>query len=94
MTWVKAELKGEAALAARDAMQGYPKEYGPPNRDPSRVPPAVARDSIVAAHALIPDALRHMLSGLRAMFADGLPLARRQQEMIAVTVSVVNDCFY
>ena len=52
------------------------------------------RDSIVAAHSLIPEAMRHMMSGLAVLLRPDLPLTRRQQEMIAAVVSVENRCFY
>ena len=61
--------------------------------------PAVRRpdggsDSITAAHSLIPEAMRHMMSGYAALLQPNLPLTRRQQEMIAAVVSVRNRCVY
>ena len=75
-------------------MVGYPPEYAPSGRHLRALPPAVMNDSIVGAHSLIPKALRHVFGGYGAMLEDALPLSRRQHEMIAVTVSVINDCFY
>ena len=72
------------ALAAQRAM--YPKEYSSP------VQPG--GDSIVQAHALMPDALFHVFAGFGAMMAPDLPLTRAQHEMIATLVSVTNKCFY
>ena len=96
MTWVKTRLEGEAQAAAqaavREAMTGYPPGYG--GRKSDRVPELVKNDSIINAHLLIPDALKHFFSGLKALFSPNLPLSRRQQEMIAVHVSRLNDCFY
>lgn len=46
------------------------------------------------SHSLIPDAMEHMFRGFAAMIAPDLPLTRRQQEMIATTVSALNRCFY
>jgi hypothetical protein len=71
----------------------YPPEYdGEPV--PSLVRPDGDCDSIVAAHSLIPEAMRHMMSGLGVLLAPHLPLARRQHEMIAAVVSAENRCFY
>jgi hypothetical protein len=98
MTWIKIipdddsagpDLRNiyEAVYAA------YPPEYGddPP---PVLVRPDGACDSIVAAHSLIPEAMRHMMSGLAVLLAPHLPLTRRQHEMIAAVVSAENGCFY
>jgi len=71
----------------------YPVEYGGPPV-PSLVRPDGGSDSIVAAHSLIPEAMRHIMSGLGALLQPGLGLDRRQQEMIAAVVSVENSCFY
>ncbi len=71
----------------------YPIEYaGPPV--PSLVRPDGTSESIVSAHSLIPEALRHMMSGLGVLLQPGLGLTRRQQEMIAAVVSIENNCFY
>ena len=56
--------------------------------------PDGSSDSIVAAHSLIPEAMRHIMSGLGVLLQPNLPLTRRQQEMIASVVSVQNSCFY
>jgi hypothetical protein len=71
----------------------YPREYG---GEPvaSLVRPDGTSDSITAAHSLIPEAMRHMMSGLGALLQPDLPLTRRQHEMIAALVSVKNSCFY
>jgi hypothetical protein len=71
----------------------YPAEYaGPPV--PALVRPDGQSDSIVAAHSLIPEAMRHMMSGLAVMLQPDLPLSRTQHEMIATVVSAQNRCFY
>ena len=97
MTWIKHtpydqaddELKG-----VYESVWGlYPAEYAGPTV-PSLVRPDGGADSIVAAHSLIPEAMRHMMSGLGVLLQPGLRLTRRQQEMIAVVVSVANSCFY
>lgn len=51
-------------------------------------------DSVVAAHSLIPAAMRHSMSAFAAMMAPDLPLSRAQHEMIATVVSALNACFY
>ena len=96
MAWIKTIPMPEALETAgplRDAylavMPRYPPEYGQPN--PIQ---AVARDSIVASHSLIPRALEHAFATFAALIADDLPLTRRQHEMIATLVSVKNRCFY
>ena len=70
----------------------YPIEYA--EAVPALVRPDGGTDSIVAVHSLIPEAMRHMMSGLAVLLQPSLPLTRRQQEMIAAAVSVENQCFY
>ncbi len=82
----------QAALEAQAAM--YPAEYGPAHRAERRVPAPVMNDSIVLSHSLIPEALRHAFGTFGALMHADLPLARRQHEMIALTVSTLNRCFY
>jgi hypothetical protein len=96
MTWIKTIPMAEALAAEgrlREAygavMPMYPPEYAQPN--PVR---AVADDSIVASHSLIPEALEHAFATFGALIAADLPLTRRQHEMIATLVSVKNRCFY
>jgi hypothetical protein len=98
MTWIRPVLPLDPdhplyAQRLREAREGYPAEYGPPRAD-SRLPAAVARESIMASHALLPDVMFHMFAGYRAMLAPDLPLTRREHELIAVIVSRANDCFY
>lgn len=96
MTWIQItpfeNATGELQDAYRAVYAMYPPEYGVEV-------PAVRRadgsaDSIVAAHSLIPQALRHSMSAFGAMIAPDLPLTRRQHEMIATVVSALNGCFY
>ena len=70
----------------------YPAEYH--GDVPSLVKPDGSVDSIVAAHSLIPEALRHSFSAHAALLSADLPLTRRQHEMIATVVSALNSCFY
>ena len=51
-------------------------------------------DNILQIHSLHPESLRaHLLLYKTLMFGPG-PLSRAQREMIAVTVSAVNQCHY
>ncbi len=70
----------------------YPSDYATPV--PAVTRPDGGTDSVTAAHSLIPEAMRHMMSGLAMMMQPRLPLTRRQHEMIASVVSVQNQCFY
>ena len=97
MTWIKQipydEANDELQRVYETVRGLYPVEYaGPPV--PSLVRPDGGADSIVAVHSLIPEAMRHMMSGLAVLLQPHLPLTRRQQEMIAAVVSVENSCFY
>jgi hypothetical protein len=82
----------QAALEAQAAL--YPAEYGPAQRTERRLPPPVMNDSIVLSHSLIPEALHHAFGAFGALMHPDLPLSRRQHEMIALTVSTLNRCFY
>ena len=97
MTWIKTVPPEQADPVLRQTYQAiralYPREYGE-GPVPSLVRPDGASDSIVAAHSLIPEAMRHLMSGLGALLQPDLPLTRRQHEMIAAVVSVQNQCFY
>ncbi len=96
MTWIKTVPYDGASDELRRAYEAtrslYPTDYGAPV--PSLLKADGTSDSIVAAHSLIPEALRHMMSGLAVAMQPHLPLSRRQQEMIASVVSVQNQCFY
>ena len=97
MTWIKTVPPHQADPELQRTYQAiralYPKEYG---GDPvaSLIKSDGSTDSIVAAHSLIPEAMRHMMSGLAVLLQPNLPLTRRQHEMIAAVVSVENRCFY
>ena len=94
MTWIAQRNDPEVMAAMREALTGYPPEYAPEKRGERRVPPEVARDSIVATHSLAPRVLAHLFAALREMYDPSLPLSRRQHETIATVVSALNDCFY
>jgi hypothetical protein len=96
MTWIKTVLPEQADEALRRCYEAvyalYPAEY----RDevPAVTRPDGGGDSIVAAHSLIPEAMRHAMSTFGVLLAPDLPLTRRQHEMIATVVSAQNRCFY
>jgi hypothetical protein len=97
MTWIKTIPYDQAGPDLRRLYESvralYPKEYGG-DPLPSLTRPDGTSDSVVAAHSLIPEAMRHIMSGLGVLLQPHLPLTRRQQEMIASVVSVQNRCFY
>lgn len=93
MTWIRTLPLSEADERLRKAMEAqmglYPIEYAQPtdmNADPAA--------GIVASHSLIPEALQHAFSTFGVLMSPGLPLSRRQHEMIATMVSVTNRCVY
>lgn len=99
MTWIRTVPLTEADEALRQALaaqrQLYPPEYAEPVH-------AAERDErtgedmagIVASHSLIPAALHHAFATFGALMDPGLPLGRRQHELIAAMVSVTNRCHY
>jgi len=93
MTWIRTIPISEANQKLVEAMEGqkdlYPVEYATPVH-PTEDGPA----DIVASHSLIPEALRHAFSTFGVLMSPELPLQRRQHEMIATMVSVVNRCVY
>lgn len=98
MTWIEIHAPSSQRPALLDAVQsamaGYPTEYSPAQQQQARWPESVRRDSIVIAHSLAPKVLQHVFTAYREMLSPDLPLSRRQHEMIAATVSILNDCHY
>jgi hypothetical protein len=96
MTWIRTVPPAAADPALRQAYESvyahYPAEYQTEVQALRR--PDGTSDSIVAAHSLIPEAMRHAMSAYGVLLAPDLPLTRRQQEMIATVVSALNRCFY
>jgi hypothetical protein len=96
MTWIKtvpyADAEPELRTIYEQVRAHYPSEYDDPVAAVAN--PDGTSDSVTAAHSLIPDAMRHMMSGFGVLLRDELPLSRRQQEMIAAVVSVQNQCVY
>ena len=75
------------AIEAQRAL--YPAEYADPVH-----PTGDGTSGIVASHSLIPMALEHAFSTFGALMSPGLPLTRRQHEMITTVVSAANRCKY
>ncbi len=96
MAWIKTIPRDQAGPELRAMYEAifslYPGEYAVPVA--SLVRPDGTSESITAAHSLIPEAMRYMMSGLAMMYQPHLPLTRAQQEMIAAVVSATNACFY
>ena len=98
MTWIKTvpltQTSAELKVCLEESMKLYPAEYSIP------VESLVDKDDpdqgaeIVMAHSLIPSALRHAFSFYGTLLSPELPLSRRDHELIAATVSALNDCFY
>lgn len=51
-------------------------------------------DNVLRIHALNPPSLGHHVQLYAHLMRGPSPLSRVQREMIAVTVSAANDCFY
>lgn len=51
-------------------------------------------DNIIRIHSLNPPSMDHHVQLYAHLMRGRSPLSRVQREMIAVTVSAANDCFY
>jgi hypothetical protein len=96
MTWIRTTPMEAAEPQLREVYEAlyrlYPAEYREPV--PAARRPDGGDDSIIAAHSLIPEAMRHAFGTHLAAIAPDLPLSRAQHEMIATVVSAQNGCFY
>jgi len=52
------------------------------------------RDNILRIHGVSPETMRHHYDLYRGLMYGRGPLSRMQREMIAVVVSVINECHY
>lgn len=91
--WIKIDPAVMQTVGAK-LRQQYPSEYSSERIHERRVPDAVARESILMSHTLLPDVMYPIFAAHAAMMAPALPLTRAQHEMIATVVSATNDCFY
>jgi hypothetical protein len=93
MAWIRTiglEDADENLLKAMaDQRSLYPVEYATPVQELDQGLPG-----IVASHTLIPQALHHAFATFGALMSPELPLERRQHEMIATMVSLINKCHY
>jgi hypothetical protein len=93
MAWIRTIPLEEANVPVLEAIKNeralYPPEYAEPVHELDKGLPG-----IVASHTLIPEALYHAFSTFGALMSPDLPLTRRQHEMIATMVSLVNKCHY
>ena len=96
MTWIRVvppeNAEGDLREAYSFVYSLYPSDYREEVAAVKR--PDGTSDSIVAAHSLIPAALKHAMAAFGVLLSADLPLTRRQHEMIATVVSAANDCFY
>ena len=96
MTWITTVPPTEADRQLSELYRSiyalYPPEYAA-DVETLRGPDGTV-DSVVAAHSLIPEAMRHAMSAYGVLLSPDLPLSRRQHEMIATVVSALNRCFY
>ncbi len=56
--------------------------------------PEMNVDNIIRIHSLNPASMAHHVQLYTHLMRGRSPLTRIQREMIAVTVSAVNECFY
>jgi hypothetical protein len=98
MTWIKTIPPAQADEKLLNAMHGqmhmYPAEYQIPVESLAEHEAADQAPSIIMSHSLLPDTLFHSFATYGTLLSPDLPLTRRQHELIAATVSALNDCFY
>jgi hypothetical protein len=96
VTWIKTVPPDEADPHLRRCYDAvfplYPPEYG--MQVPAVRKPDGTSDSIVAAHSLLPEVMRHVFTAHALLLSPELPLTRRQHEMISTVVSALNRCVY
>ena len=97
MTWIKTIPQKDADEKLREATRWrriYPPEYAHEVDALKHIATRENGGGISDSHSLIPDALCHAFTELGVLLQPDLPLSRRQHEMIATVVSVLNHCFY
>ncbi|HEX7896914.1 MAG TPA: carboxymuconolactone decarboxylase family protein [Planctomycetota bacterium] len=94
MTWIKTLPLSTAQGALKEAVEAQRRYYPPEYAQPVPGLPEKDGEGIVAAHSLIPEALRHAFSTFGALMDPALPLSRRRQELIAAAVSTANQTAY
>ena len=81
MTWIKTIHEDEATGYIAKAYKATSRSWG-------------GVDNIVKAHSLNPTALRALMTFYTGVMHGDCDLTLAQREMIAVTVSVLNECEY
>ena len=98
MTWIKTIPQRQAndnLLEVVQKMRGtYPAEYATEVELLKEIASREMGGSISDSHSLLPDTLYHAFMTFGTLMSPELPLTRAQHEMIATTVSVLNECFY
>jgi hypothetical protein len=99
MTWINTVLPSDddedPVARALNGQHGlYPPEYAVRVDAATQYTPGDPGGSIVMSHSLFPQTLYHAFATFGTLMAPEMPLTRRQQEMIAATVSTLNRCFY
>jgi uncharacterized peroxidase-related enzyme len=94
MTWIKTLTLADAPPALRAVLEEQRAQYPLAYEEPVPGLSDKDGDGIVAAHSLIPDALKHAFATFAACMSPALPLARRDHEMIATVVSSANCTAY
>lgn len=80
MPWIEWIAEEEATGRLRELYDKYAGRFGV--------------DHILKIHSLNPDSLEHHYSLYAHLMRGPSNLSRAEREMIAVVVSVANDCFY
>lgn len=97
MPWIKVvppNSSPDLIEAVQQMRRHYPPEYGTPVPSVDEIEKANNGWGIVGSHSLLPETLLHSFSAFGTLMASDLPLSRRDHEMIATAVSVINGCFY
>jgi len=98
MTWIKTIPPDQSDPLLRERMRAYKSLYPIEYRDEVESLKVVASrqtgGGISDSHSLLPDTLYHAFATLGTLLSPDLPLSRKQHEMIATVVSVINHCFY
>ncbi len=93
MAWIQTESSEEVARILGELRALLPEIYSDV-QSRANLPEAVSSESIVRSHALLPQVMEPIFLAHARLMQPELPLSRREHELIASTVSALNDCFY
>jgi hypothetical protein len=93
MAWIETPTSDEATRVLGKLRALLPGVYTDP-KSAQNLPESVASESIVRSHALLPQVMEPIFLAHARLMDPALPLSRREHELIAATVSALNDCFY